>query len=207
MEYLNHDQRSPNQPEDELDHILDAALAKYAAVDPREGLEERILAHLRAAEGPVQGLAWGSWLATAVTALVIVAVVLAWRSGKTAHPQIANRPGTTTQTTANTQNPLQSETQAVSRGAKAAPGPRPAPTHRSIARDSLAPVMEAYPKLDQFPSPQPLSEQEKILASYVARFHDEALLVARARSEALQMDGEEEMRQAESGSGNNSQAR
>jgi hypothetical protein len=66
--------------------------------------------------------------------------------------------------------------------------------------------MAPYPKLDQFPSPQPLSEQEKILANYVARFHDEALLVARARSESLQRDREEDMRQAESG-GDSSQAR
>lgn len=201
MKFIHHKTQSPDPPNDELDRFLDAALTKYLAVDPRAGLEGRILAHLHAAEEPVEDHAWRSWLTTAVTALVIVAVVFAWRSGKTAHPQIANRPPTSTQ------SPLQSGTQAVSRDVKAAPGRRPVPTHRSIAHHSVAPVMASYPKLDQFPSPQPLSEQEKILASYVARFHDEAVLVAQARSEALQRDREEEMRQAESGSGDNSQAR
>ncbi len=33
---------------DELDRMLDAALAKYAAAEPRAGLEARVLANLRA---------------------------------------------------------------------------------------------------------------------------------------------------------------
>jgi hypothetical protein len=52
------------------------------------------------------------------------------------------------------------------------------------------------PKLDLFPSPHPLSKQEKILASYIAQFRDEAVMVARARTEALRKDREEEMREA-----------
>jgi hypothetical protein len=47
------------------------------------------------------------------------------------------------------------------------------------------------PKLDQFPSPRPLTEQEKILQSYVAENPEKAVLIARARSEALQRDLEE----------------
>jgi hypothetical protein len=53
-------------------------------------------------------------------------------------------------------------------------------------------VAESAPKLAQFPSPQPLSEQEQILASYVARYPDSAALVAEARAAALQQDLEEE---------------
>jgi hypothetical protein len=36
-----------NGKPDEFDRMLDAALAKYAAVEPRTGLEERVLANLR----------------------------------------------------------------------------------------------------------------------------------------------------------------
>jgi hypothetical protein len=41
----------------------------------------------------------------------------------------------------------------------------------------------AYPKLDQFPSPQPLSEQELALARYVHDFPREATLIALAQAE------------------------
>jgi hypothetical protein len=50
------------------------------------------------------------------------------------------------------------------------------------------------PKLDQFPSPQPLSEQEEILANYVGKYPEHAILIARARNEALQRDQLEEMK-------------
>jgi hypothetical protein len=53
-------------------------------------------------------------------------------------------------------------------------------------------VSNAHPKLDQFPSPQPLSEQEKILASYVQEYPENAVLLARARTEALRKDQLEE---------------
>jgi len=49
-------------------------------------------------------------------------------------------------------------------------------------------VAAVNPKLDQFPSPQPLTEQEKILASYVARFHAQAVLIARVANEEIQQD-------------------
>ena len=39
------------------------------------------------------------------------------------------------------------------------------------------------PRLDQFPSPRPLSEQEQMLARYVREFPQEAVLVARAQTE------------------------
>ncbi|MGD0417120.1 MAG: hypothetical protein ABSA80_17310 [Terriglobales bacterium] len=61
-------------------------------------------------------------------------------------------------------------------------------------------VVAGTPKLAQFPSPQPLSEQERILASYVALYPETAALVAQARAEALQRDREEEAAEAATGS-------
>jgi hypothetical protein len=49
-------------------------------------------------------------------------------------------------------------------------------------------AVASAPKLDQFPSPQPLNEQENILVSYVAKFQDHAALVARARMESLRQE-------------------
>jgi hypothetical protein len=44
-----------------------------------------------------------------------------------------------------------------------------------------------------------LSEQEKILMKYVARYPEQAVLVARAASEALRRDQLEEMKASASG--------
>jgi len=63
-----------------------------------------------------------------------------------------------------------------------------------IRRNPAAPK---NPKLDQFPSPHPLSEQEEMLACYVAQFNDEAVIVARVRTEAMRLDREREMQEAE----------
>ena len=83
---------------------------------------------------------------------------------------------------------------------------RPRTAHKTHALRT-APVVAAVPKLDQFPSPHPLSEQERMLASYVAQFHDEAVIVARARTEALRRDREQEMREAGSDGNEDSQVR
>jgi hypothetical protein len=56
-------------------------------------------------------------------------------------------------------------------------------------------VIAASPKLDQFPSPQPLSKQEKILANYVTEYPEHAALIAEARMEMLRRDQEEELPQ------------
>ena len=38
---------------------------------------------------------------------------------------------------------------------------------------------------EQFPSPQPLSEQEELLARYIERFPHEAVLMARAQTQLM----------------------
>jgi hypothetical protein len=184
--------------QDELDNALDAALAKYAAVEPRAGLEDRILANLRADWSRVPDRAWWRWsVAGALAAIVVVALALAWRSGKPSRPVVANHSPATTQAS------KEQATLAVSSGDA---NERPLYTSNSTIRRTTNPVRREtvvaaspklgqpkldQPKLDQFPSPQPLSEQEKILQSYVAEYPEKAVLIARARSEALQRDLEE----------------
>ena len=46
----------------------------------------------------------------------------------------------------------------------------------------------ATPRLEQFPSPQPLSEQERILADYVTQFRREAVLGAEAQRRLERQD-------------------
>jgi hypothetical protein len=174
--------------QDELDNALDAALAKYAAVEPRAGLEDRILANLQAERARVPERAWWRWsVAGALAAVVVVALALAWRSGKPTRPVVAHH------SPAMTKASKDPATLAVSSGGA---DERPLHASNSAIRRTTNPVrretvVAANPKLDQFPSPQPLSEQEKILQSYVAQYPEKAVLIARARSEALQRDLEE----------------
>jgi hypothetical protein len=175
--------------EDALDRELDAALAKYASVEPRAGIEERVLAHLRAERTRVADRGWWRWaLAATAAALIVVAVAVISNSARPSRP--ANRPLATTQ---HLSNP---GTQMAKRRSKTVGRRGGGPVRRTNRHpaDSTV-VVAAAPKLDQFPSPQPLSEQEEILVSYVSEYPEHAALIARARMEVLRRDREEELRE------------
>jgi len=187
-------QAAPPQVEmDALDHELDAALATYAAVEPRSGLEERVLANLEArrAEAPVR-VAWRWLLASALTVVVLVlGLSLSWRIRK---PQSAKAIG----------RGVEHAAQGAQMGNATSQPQLPAPHRASIKtaarnrpRNSSA-LLAAVPHLRQFPSPRPLSQQEMLLARYVAKYPEQAALIAEARAEALRRDAAEEMREATS---------
>ena len=184
---------------DDLDRTIDAALARHAAAEPRSGLEERVLANLHSAARPANRT-WRKWgLAAAVAVMLLIAITFAWRSRTPSHPAIANRPAPTEHRNAGP------EIHVARRDDRAIP-PRPRPAHKTHAPGS-SPVLAGAPKLDQFPSPHPLSQQEKVLTSYIAQFHDEAVMVARAEAEALRKDREQEMREAGPDGNEDSQVR
>ncbi len=170
------------QTHDALDHELDIALAKFAAAEPRTGLEERILANLQAEREHTTKREWWRWSAAAIAFATILLVIagLAWTSIHRA-PAIAHRPPTM-------EPPVQSPAPQI---ASTRP---PAENLTAKLAHRRKPAAPAYPKLDQFPSPQPLSDQERFLASYVEAYPDHAVLLARARAEVLRRDQFEEMR-------------
>jgi hypothetical protein len=177
-----------NGEQDEFDRVLDAVLAKYAAAEPRAGLEERVLANLRAEQARDAEHAWGRWRAiAAVAAVIVVVVALFLRPDKLSHPVVADHPSTPMEA------PKERETDVISNAQRREvrphvrvrkPALRPSPPDVAIAR---------APKLEQFPSPEPLSEQEKLLQNYVAQNPEQAVLLARARTEVLHRDRLEEM--------------
>jgi len=184
-----------NAKHDELDRTLDAALAKYAAVEPREGLEDRVLANLRAERAQVPDRAWWRWsLAAALATVVVVALALAWRSGGPSHRVVENPPSPTAQSAQTSAQVSSNDDRPQIRGAQSVPQERGAHRRAAIHHAQPKVVIAVVPKLDQFPSPQPLSEQEKILKSYVAKYPEQAVLIARAVSEARRQDQLEEMR-------------
>jgi hypothetical protein len=170
-----------------LDRELDMALAKYAG-EARPGLEERILATVKAER--VQAVAHGRWYWPKVAALVaavviVVAASLVWRSWTHATDTTAHNPS----------SPVQ-EGKRPQTGPNAAYGSlgHPIASSESKQRDHgphVPVVVAAEPRLEQFPSPRPLSDQEKILASYVTKYPEHAILIAQARAEALRRDAAE----------------
>ena len=67
----------PEEREPDLDQVLDQALARYSDVEPRAGLEERILANLRSQPQPRPW--WMTWRMPALAAAILVAALVAYR--------------------------------------------------------------------------------------------------------------------------------
>lgn len=183
---------------EQADGELDDALAKYARVEPRAGLEERILANLRAEQARVQNNAGWRWsVAILLAAVVVAALVVGWRPGKSSRPLMVKHPSTSAPGS-NDPRPKVAANDGAKQLHAAGQISKRAATHR---RPQPTVVATVNPKLDQFPSPQPLSKQEEILASYVAQFHAQAVLIARVANEELQRDRAELIGKPQSPSG------
>lgn len=183
------DKNRQNPISDALDRELDAALAKLAAVEPRAGLEQRVLANLRAEQYHTSTLSWSRWPAIAALLTILVLILsLTWRSGKPG--RIAAQ-----HTVAPMQNNDHPGTQAANNAPSRPIRSRDARSARWLKPHAVihpATTIASAPKLDQFPSPQPLSEQEKILAHYVTNYPQHAAMIAQARSDELRRDSVEE---------------
>ncbi len=157
-----------------LDRELDAALAKFATVEPRAGLEERILASLSAQQVP-SAQAWWRWPALVVSAAVmlVAAVSLVWRSAKPAPDAANHQPPTAVHSDKHAANDATSYPVAAAATKK--------PARHSIHHPQAA--VASAPRLEQFPSPRPLSEEETLLLHYVQRFPQEALMIAKEQWE------------------------
>jgi hypothetical protein len=161
---------------DALDVALDAALRKYSAVEPRAGLEQRILAQLQTECSRLPNRSWWRWSAAgAIAALLAFTLTLAWRSSRTTTAVV--RPlSTPIERVRNSTTRV-----AVDGGTQATPAIRP--QHRVARHRSSQPLLAAdEPKLDQFPSYRPLSEHEKLALEYVERFPKQASLMAQAQT-------------------------
>ena len=168
--------------DDDFDRALDEVLAQYASVEPRAGLEERILRNMRSAAVTADARpGWTSSMAAALAVVLMIAALLVWwRHQSSPPPAVVDRPPVR-------EAPMDSylANRETSQAAKKKPlhrtrGPRP--QHETVA---------SGPKLDVFPSPLPLSEQEKLLAIYVGQDPEHAALVAEARMADLRHEAEQ----------------
>jgi hypothetical protein len=202
----NHRQDGQNQANwnnDALDHQLDAALAKFATVEPRAGLEERILANLRIKQKRPAERWWWRWPAVAaLAAMIMLTLFPALRSRKPTQNIAVQYPPVPAQSNKPAGTQIANHSESGSIRPHGLSGRRLKPRAFSAAT-----VVVNSPKLDQFPSPQPLSEQETILTHYVRNYPEHAALIAQARTEELRRDSTEEMSEAASTDNETSQQR
>ncbi len=187
---MNHKPIKPAQDQmgDELERMLDATLAKYAAVEPRAGIEERVLANLRSEQARAARYSWWQWSLVATLAVIVVvtiALVSRWRAQ--IPPVISNKP--------TFMKPVPVISPHTARQSSGGDGPVKRATIRGSRAQRSASVVAAVPRLDQFPSPQPLTAEEVALAQYVRDFPKEARLVAEAQQE-FEFETEKQMNDA-----------
>jgi hypothetical protein len=164
------------QDNDHLDRWLNSALQQYGSAEPRAGLEGRVLANL-AAEKPLT-LRW-HWGIAVAGALAICGVLGLWLEGFLPIPhtnKIVAVQAPIEHSDASHLGPQTSEHAIGELRIKSTAA------KRNGAKKIKMLELAREPRLDQFPSPRPLSEQERLLAEYVAQFHDKAVLMARAQT-------------------------
>ncbi|MGA3106983.1 MAG: hypothetical protein ABSD53_21065 [Terriglobales bacterium] len=185
----------------ELSGELEAALAQYAAIEPRDGLEQRVLANLRGERESARRGWTSGWLPVAVGALAAAVVVAGAGTVSWKRPDsgaIAVSPPRPPQIRALPHEEIDTDYPAFAMeksgvGGKSTVSGKESRSHRATEHTA---ILAAQPKLEQFPSPRPLSEQERILASYVERYPETAELVAKARAAASLQDSLEEAAEA-----------
>jgi hypothetical protein len=159
---------------DRLDRWLDGALQQYGSVEPQAGLERRILANLELTAEHSRSSGRGWWWVFATAALMACMAVGVWVGIDVHH---ARKRAVATANPANVG--------ASTKGSHSAPRQVAAVPHH-MKRHSMRPNIEAAtePRLEQFPSARPLSEQEQMLSHYVREFPEQAVLVAQAQAES-----------------------
>ncbi len=135
---------------DELDRVIDGALAGYSAVEPLAGLEERVLNRVRVAARRKQ-LTW-AFAFVAVTAVVVA--VIAVRIPR----QPASKGNDITRVITPAPVPAVEKARAVPKRLVRSRAPRPG----------------LLPKLEQFPSPTPMTAEERALVEFVGQRPAEA---------------------------------
>ena len=139
---------------DELDKILDGALSSYSREEPRPGLENRVLSRIRAARER-RRFEWLRW-AIAIPALACFLLAVTFWSTR---PSIS-KPAQPAQAIGQT-GPI----------AKAAPI---APVRGKVKVKGRRARRMSLPKREEFPTPEPLTDEERELMAFVKLAPDKA---------------------------------
>jgi len=164
-----------------LEEWLDGALKRYGEGEPRLGLENRILARLHA-EPARRSRWWWPILAATAAAALIAGIRVSEDLKEVPAPPSAK--AVSAPAISKTRDEKQIAIKVGRRHERQI-------SARELTK-SVEPTQAPPVKTDQFPSPAPLSEQEKMLARYVREHYEQAVLIARAQTELRKRDALEE---------------
>jgi len=175
--------------EDKIERWMDEALKQYGRAEAGPGFESRVLARVRERGSALRSRQWLAWgFSVAVLATVVLAAIwIAYKPSLTRH-QAQSRSGAATTRAAN----QPSQPMLPAGAARTASARRDTPLATAGKRSIAEPRATESVKLDQFPSPAPLSEQEQMLARYVSQHRQQAVMVARAQTDWLDQERREE---------------
>lgn len=161
------------------DQILDAALKQYSDAEPRPGLETRILANLAATprHRPF-ALPRVAWAAMAAFALLAITFGI-WQHRRPA--QISHAPAVIVPSVPAPLPPAPSAPMQMTQPVAVATRRHKVPQPKPLVQEAL--------RQDQFPSPQPLSEDERLLLTYLHTTPREEVLVVLAQLQAEREEG------------------
>jgi hypothetical protein len=158
-----------------VDSLLDASLARYSTVAPRPGIEGRVLANVGARQERRSWFAWAGRLAAwAFTIFIAVGVLKLLQVRRSPSPPLSVAKVKTAPPTP----PAAHDPIAVPR--ERARALLPASKRRAPQANIV--LAHAENKLPMFPSPGPMTDQEKLLAQYVRTTPAEVLLAASTES-------------------------
>lgn len=174
----------PTEQERDLNQWLESALSQYGKGEPRAGLESRVLANLEAERSRIASRRRWWWAAGTVTVAATAAIALAvWlgHGNRARNPDGVgtmarhdagggDRPAVSPEVHPAARQPVEQLAKKALR--------RP-----STMRMARTPEVADAARLEQFPAPTPLSDQEKLLARYVQQFPQRAALMARAQTD------------------------
>jgi hypothetical protein len=180
--------QTPDKDRDRLDLWLDAALRQQGNVEPRSGLENRLLSQLHSREEHVRTVRkWSLILGTPVVAVLLIALVWHGERAVMKTPDLNGENGVSRQSKPNSEQQYAKTLQP-----SVPPGARDVKVVRSNRHHLSAQAQRNEPRLDHFPSPRSLSPQELVLARYAERYPQEA-----ARDAKEQQKFDEEIRTAQ----------
>lgn len=181
-----------------VDVLLDRSLSKFSEAEPRTGLEERIVAGIASAELPQPVRHWRWVLATAMLALLLGAAWLMWpatsrRSNSATNSAVQRAKSSHETAVVNSPAPGKEQIHTANSSAPKSWIPR-RKTVTSGVEPSTTESATKLPKLEVFPSPAPLSEEETALLAFVRQTPRDGLV---ALSQIQQREQEEQEKRME----------
>jgi hypothetical protein len=174
----------------QIDEMLDSLLASYSSAEPRPGLETRILANIRDAEGREASRGWWNlkwvWAGMAFALAVAILIVFSRDQSPRSVPTQAKRPEIQQSSPKKESVPEQSVA-----GTKISAQVKHDPVREvQFHHRQSSPATRHESKVSAiFPTPTPLSEQEQLLLIYLANTPREEVVAQLFRND--QKDAQE----------------